>query len=160
VARFGEAVEVVDGLLRNETFSYAGRHYQLEAARSVPGPIQRPRPPLVLGAHKARMLRIVARYADTWNSFGTVEEMRERNALLDQACVAIGRDPRSIVRSLYGWAAMMPHDPWDSRAAFEEMVGRYREAGVDEFLIDQPRPEQQRLLEQVAAEVLPTLRGD
>jgi hypothetical protein len=64
------------------------------------------------------------------------------------------------VRSLYGWAAMMPHDPWDSRAAFEEMVGRYREAGVDEFLIDQPRPEQQRLLEQVAAEVLPTLRGD
>jgi F420-dependent oxidoreductase-like protein len=158
VARFAEAVEVVDGLLRNQTFTYAGRHYQLDGARSLPGPIQRPRPPLVLGAHRARMLRIVARYADTWNSFGSVEEMRERNALLDRECAAIGRDPRGIVRSLYGWAAMMPHDPWASTAAFEEMVGRYREAGINEFLIDQPRPEQQRVLEQVAATVLPALR--
>jgi alkanesulfonate monooxygenase SsuD/methylene tetrahydromethanopterin reductase-like flavin-dependent oxidoreductase (luciferase family) len=106
------------------------------------------------------MLRIVARYADTWNSFGSVEEMRQRNAVLDDACAAIGRDPRSIVRSLYGWAAMMPHDPWDSPAAFEDMVGRYEEAGVNEFLIDQPRDEQQRVLERVAADLLTTLRQD
>jgi alkanesulfonate monooxygenase SsuD/methylene tetrahydromethanopterin reductase-like flavin-dependent oxidoreductase (luciferase family) len=158
VARFAEAVEVVDGLLRNETFAYAGRHYQLDGARSLPPPIQRPRPPLVLGAHRPRMLRIVATYADTWNSFGTVEEMRERNAVLDEACAAISRDPRSIVRSLYGWAAMMPHDPWDSPAAFEDMVSRYQEAGVNEFLIDQPRDEQQRVLEQVAGDLLANMR--
>jgi F420-dependent oxidoreductase-like protein len=160
VARFAEAVEVVDGLLRRDTFAYAGRHYQLDGARSLPRPIQQPRPPLVLGAHRRRMLRIVARYADAWNSFGTVEEMRERNAVLDEECAALGRDPRSIVRSLYGWAAMMPHDPWDSPSAFEEMVGRYQEAGVNEFLIDQPRPEQQHVLERVAGDLLPNLRRD
>jgi len=160
VARFGEAVEVIDDLLRNETFTYAGRHYQLDAARSLPGPVQRPRPPLVLGAHRRRMLRIVARYADTWNSFGTVEEMRERNAVLDDECAAIGRAPGEIVRSLYGWAAMMPHDPWDSPAAFEEMVGSYQAAGVNEFLIDQPRADQQRVLEQIAADLLAKFRRE
>jgi hypothetical protein len=100
------------------------------------------------------MLRLIARYADTFNSFGTVEEMRERNDLLDEECARIGRDPRSIVRSLYGWAAMMPSDPWQSVESFHDMVGRYSESGVNEFLIDQPRPEQQPVLERVAAEVL------
>jgi len=103
------------------------------------------------------MLRIVAEHADTWNSFGTVDEMRDRNTILDEHCAEIGRDPKAIVRSLYGWAAMMPSDPWQSVDAFHEMVGRYAEAGVNEFLIDQPRPEQQAVLERVAVDVLPVL---
>jgi F420-dependent oxidoreductase-like protein len=156
VARFGEAVEIVDSLLRNDVTSYAGAFYQLKDAPSRPKPVQQPRPPLLLAGHKRKMLRIAAKYADTWNSFGTVEEMRERNAILDDECTTIGRDPSTIVRSLYGWAAMMPSDPWDSVDAFQDMVGRYSEAGVNEFLIDQPRPEQQAVLERVA-EGLPSL---
>jgi F420-dependent oxidoreductase-like protein len=156
VAQFHEAVEVVDALLRNDVSSYQGQYYQLREATSRPKPIQQPRPPLVLAGHRPRMLRIVAQYADTWNSFGTVAEMRERNNLLDEACAQIGRDPHNIVRSLYGWAAMLPSDPWDSVEAFREMVGGYAEAGVNEFLIDQPRIEQQAVLERVAAEVLPS----
>ena len=64
-----------------------------------------------------------------------------------------------IIRSLYGWAAMMPNDPWASVDAFEDMIGRYREAGVNEFIIDQPRDEQLAVLERVATEVLPKLRA-
>jgi alkanesulfonate monooxygenase SsuD/methylene tetrahydromethanopterin reductase-like flavin-dependent oxidoreductase (luciferase family) len=158
VARYREAVEVVDRLLRNDTSSYQGRYYQLTEALMRPAPVQQPRPPLMLAGHRPRMLRIIAEYADTWNSFGTVDEMRERNALLDEQCAAIGRDPKSIVRSLYGWAAMMPADPWASTGAFEDMLGRYGEAGVNEFLIDQPRPEQQAILEHVAVDVLPRYR--
>ncbi|MCA1647584.1 MAG: LLM class flavin-dependent oxidoreductase [Chloroflexi bacterium] len=158
VSRYREAVEIVDGLLRHDTTTYQGRFYHLQAAPMRPRPIQQPRPPLVLAAHKPRMLRIVAEYADTWNSFGTVDEMRARNAILDEHCAAVGRDPATIVRSLYGWAAMMPSDPWDSIDAFQDMVGRYAQAGVNEFLIDQPRPEQQAVLERVATEILPALR--
>jgi alkanesulfonate monooxygenase SsuD/methylene tetrahydromethanopterin reductase-like flavin-dependent oxidoreductase (luciferase family) len=110
----------------------------------------------VLGGHRPKMLRIIARYADTWNSFGSVEEMRERNALLDQECARIERDPQSLMRSMYVWAAQMSSDPWDSVDAFHDMVGRYSEAGINEFLIDQPRPGQQAVLERVAAEVLPS----
>jgi F420-dependent oxidoreductase-like protein len=159
VGRFREAVELTDRLLSNDTTSYTGRYYEVREAAMRPRPIQQPRPPLVLAAHKPKMLRIVAEYADTWNSFGTVDEMRQRNAILDEHCAAIGRDAGAIVRSLYGWAAMMPSDPWQSLDAFQDMVGRYAEAGVNEFLIDQPRPDQFDVLERVATEVLPRLAG-
>jgi F420-dependent oxidoreductase-like protein len=160
VERYREAVEVVDRLLRQEVVSYDGRHYRLTNATFRPAPVQRPRPPLTLGAHKPRMLRIVAEYADRWNSFGSVEEMRARNAVLDQHCALVGRDPRSIVRSLYGWASMMPRDPFASPDAFAEMVELYRAAGVDEFLIDLPAPEQYSVLEKIVSDLVPKLRAD
>jgi F420-dependent oxidoreductase-like protein len=161
VDRFREAVQIVDSLLRNEATTFDGRYYRLSDASVRPRPVQKPRPPLTLGAHRPRMLRVCAEYADSWNSFGTVEEMRERNELLDEHCAAIGRDPAEIRRSFYGWASKMEEqglpDPWQSTGAFEDVVGRYREVGIDEFVIDQPRPEQFPVLEKVAADVLPRL---
>jgi alkanesulfonate monooxygenase SsuD/methylene tetrahydromethanopterin reductase-like flavin-dependent oxidoreductase (luciferase family) len=163
VDRFREAVEIVDSLLRTETTTFEGRYYRLAHAYVRPAPIQKPRPPLTLGAHRPRMLRICAEYADSWNSFGTVEEMRQRNEILDEYCAAISRDPREIRRSFYGWASQMNEqglpDPWQSTGAFEDVVGRYLEVGIDEFVIDQPRPEQLAVLEQVATDVVPRLRG-
>ena len=158
VDRFREAVEVVDSLLRNELTTYRGRHYQLADAAFRPGPVQRPRPPLTLGAHGPRMLRIVARYADAWNSFGTPEQIRSRSAILDEACAEIGRDPREIVRSLYYWVARASGDPWSSTDAFLDVVGRYREVGIEEFVLDHPRDDQLDVLERVAADVIPSLR--
>jgi alkanesulfonate monooxygenase SsuD/methylene tetrahydromethanopterin reductase-like flavin-dependent oxidoreductase (luciferase family) len=162
VGRFREAVEIVDSLLRHEATTFEGRYYRLTEASVRPAPLQKPRPPLTLGAHRPRMLRICAEYADRWNSFGTVEEMRERNELLDQACAAVGREPREIRRSFYGWASQMEAqglpDPWQSTAAFEDVVGRYLAVGIEEFVIDQPRPEQFGVLEQVVTDVLPALR--
>lgn len=162
VGRFREAVEIVDSLLRHETTTYAGRHYRLTDAYVRPGPVQKPRPPLTLGAHKSRMLRICAEYADAWNSFGTVEEMRERNQVLDEHCAAIGRDPRTIWRSFYGWASQMAAqglpDPWSSAQAFQDVVGRYAAVGVNEFVVDQPAPAQLSVLERIAQDVIPGLR--
>lgn len=158
VGRFKEAVEIVDLLLRNDVTSYHGRYYQLEEAPFRPGPLQQPRPPLTLGAKGPRMLGIVAQYADAWNSSGTVEELAERNKILDEHCDRIGRDPSEIVRSLYGWAAIMPDDPWESVDAFEEVIGRYREVGINEFIIDQPPDHQLPILERVATDVIPRLR--
>ena len=100
VDRFEEALEIIDLLLVGKTVSHGGRHYQLSEARLRPRPVQLPRPPFMLAAHGPRMLRICARYADRWNSFGTVEEMARRNRLLDEACERIGRDPTGISRSL------------------------------------------------------------
>ena len=161
---FGEAVHIIDSLLRNETTTFDGRYYQLDGAYVRPGPVQKPRPPLTLGAHGPMMLRICAEYADTWNSLGTVDEMRERNQILDQHCADIGRDPREIRRSFYGWSAKMSEqglsDPWESTDSFEEMVGRYREVGINEFIIDQPQPEQFPVLEAVAADVIPRIRQE
>jgi len=160
VARFRECVEIVDALLRNEVTTYAGKYYQLQDAAFRPGPVQQPRPPLVLGGSKPKMLRIVAEYADTWNAFGSVEEMRERNALLDAQCAAIGRDPKEISRSLYGWASMMGSDPWQSVDAFTQIIGAYREAGVNEFILDAPGEDRFPLLERIAADIIPAMRAE
>ena len=158
VDSFSEAVEIIDSLLRGEEVTHDGRYYQLRGARLRPRPVQSPRPPLTLGAHRPRMLAICARYADRWNSFGTVEEMAERNRLLDEACERIGRDPTEIIRSFYGWASNMAAqglpDAWASPDAFTEVVGRYAEAGVNEFIMDQPRPEQFKIAERIASEVI------
>ena len=159
VERFRESVEIVDQLLRQDVTTYSGKHYQINDAPFRPAPIQKPRPPLTLGAHRSKMLRIVAEYADRWNSHGSVEEMRDRTAILDNHCAAIGRDPKSIIRSLYGWAALMPADPWESKEAFLEVVGQYQDAGINEFIIDAPGPDRFEMLEEIATEVIPGLRG-
>ena len=98
VSRFREAVQVVDLMTREDTSSFDGVYYKLKDARSRPASVQKPRPPLVLGAFGPRMLKIVARYADTWNAFGTAQEMRERNQMLDDYCREIGRDPDTLDR--------------------------------------------------------------
>ncbi len=158
VDRFREAIQVIDSLVRGEETTYDGRYYRLKQAQLRPAPVQSPRPPLTLGAHRPRMLRICARHADRWNSYGTVDEMTMRNRFLDAACGEIGRDPGEIIRSFYGWipnlVAMGFPDPWSSLDAFEEVVGKYTETGVNEFILDQPRPDQFKTAEKIASEVL------
>jgi alkanesulfonate monooxygenase SsuD/methylene tetrahydromethanopterin reductase-like flavin-dependent oxidoreductase (luciferase family) len=156
VGRFREAVEVVDLLLRQDVTTYNGAYYQLDEAPFRPGPIQNtPRPPLTLGAHGPKMLRIVAEYADRWNSHGSVDEIARRNCILEEHCADIGRDPNAIIRSLYGWASLLPADPWASVDAFDEVVGRYRDVGINEFIIDAPGEDQFAVLERVAVDAIP-----
>lgn len=160
VSQFREATQIIDSLLRNESTTFQGTYYQLDDAPTNPRPLQQPRPPLTIGAKKTRMLRIAAEYAERWNASGSAEEMRERNAILDQHCADLGRDPHSIIRSLYGWASVMSADPWESVDAFEHVIGEYREAGVNEFIIDQPPAHQLAVMERVAAEVIPRLKAE
>ena len=158
VGRFEEAVVLIDRLLRQDTTTFEGTYYTVRDAPFRPAPLQQPRMPLTLGAHGPRMLRFVARYADRWNSYGTTEEIRERNERLDAACAAIGRDPEEIIRSLYGWTIPLGVDPWSSPDAFADVVGRYREVGMSEFLMEAPHEEQFPMMERIASDVLPGLR--
>ena len=158
VDRFAEAIEIIDSLARGKETTYEGRYYRLRSARLRPLPLQSPRPPLTLGAHRPRMLKICARYADRWNSYGTVGEMAGRIRLLDEACEEVGRDPTQIIRSFYGWASHLASvglpDPWSSLDAFSEVVGRYTEIGVNEFILDQPRSDQFAMAELIASEAI------
>ena len=155
VARFHEAVQVIALMTREDTSSFDGTYYQLTGARSRPASVQRPGPPLVLGAFGPRMLKIVARYADTWNAFGSPQEMRERNQLLDEYCREIGRDPDTLDRSLYYWVPKAGKDPWASKQAFYDVIEQYVEAGINHFILDQPGDEQIGCLDWLASEVIP-----
>ena len=50
LGRFREGLDVLTGLWTNDTFSYAGEHYQIDEARLTPKPVQQPMPPLWIGA--------------------------------------------------------------------------------------------------------------
>jgi alkanesulfonate monooxygenase SsuD/methylene tetrahydromethanopterin reductase-like flavin-dependent oxidoreductase (luciferase family) len=172
IARFREAVELIDALFRLDTddpadgqngvqyATYAGQYYQLREAPFRPPTVQRPRPPFTLGAHGRKMMRIVAAHADRWNTVGTVEEARQRNDLLNDACMKINRDPATILRSVLYVPTLIPSEaPWDSLDAFRDFVGRYHDAGMREFLFQPPPPERFEIVERVATEVIPALRG-
>lgn len=177
VERFGEFVELVDRLLRNNKTSYQGHYYETKEAMMAPGPVQEPRPPLTIAAHGPKSLRIAARYADTWNTYGkaqvTEEEnlrvAREQSELLDEYCVEMGRDPQEIRRSFY--AFLGGHRFAASTDAFREFVGRYREVGFTEFILTW-LPEDlsgmagdaaitdYETLEQIATEAIPSLQSE
>ncbi|MCC6790800.1 MAG: LLM class flavin-dependent oxidoreductase [Thermomicrobiales bacterium] len=160
VAMYGEAIAVIDNLLRNELTTFHGEHYRLNDAPFRPGPVQTPRPPLTLAAHSPRMLRLIAPYADRWNSMGSSEEMRERNRRLDEACNAISREPGEIVRSLLYVPMIMPDEhPWDSVDAFADYVGRFSEAGVSDFILQPPGTGDWTVVERVATDLIPKLRS-
>ena len=65
VERLFEAVGILDRLLRGERVDFAGAHYTVRSAELRPRPVQRPRPPLMIGGGGPRMLRFAARHADT-----------------------------------------------------------------------------------------------
>ncbi|HEU0163833.1 MAG TPA: LLM class flavin-dependent oxidoreductase [Thermomicrobiales bacterium] len=160
VDRYAEALDLLDRYLGNDITSFEGEYYTLRDAYNRPAAIQSPRPPLMIGAHGPRMIRLAAKYADTWNSRGTPEEMRERNQLMDRALLANGRQPTDVKRSMLFVPPMMPNEhPWDSIDAFTDFVGRFSEAGVHDFILQTPAVEDFAIVERVAVDVLPGLRA-
>ncbi len=169
VARFREFVEIVDQCLRNNVTNYNGRFFKLENTVMAPPPVQKPRPPITIGAMGSSMLRIAARYADTWNSLGgefnsppevILENLRRQNEFVDNYCVKIGRDPKTLGRSLLVWGSEAL-TVFDSEEAFREVVERYSRVGVSEFMFFDPdiAPEiSSRAFKEIASEVIPELR--
>lgn len=90
-----EQLQVIHGSWGDDTFSFDGRHYQVDALRAEPKPIQQPHPPLIMGGLAGpRSAGLAATYADEYNTvFPTVDEVRERKARVDAACAERDRDP-------------------------------------------------------------------
>jgi alkanesulfonate monooxygenase SsuD/methylene tetrahydromethanopterin reductase-like flavin-dependent oxidoreductase (luciferase family) len=170
VARFAEFVELIDDLLQNQITTYEGRYYRCADAEMIPGPVQRPRPPLTIAAHGPRMLRIAAERGDSWSQWGgygieterqLFEVTRDRCMRFDDVCAAVGRDPETIRHSL---VCFPPLTPWESADYFGDMVGRYRDVGIDEFVLYWPRnwrdaPYEDAVFEEVCGDDLAGLRG-
>jgi alkanesulfonate monooxygenase SsuD/methylene tetrahydromethanopterin reductase-like flavin-dependent oxidoreductase (luciferase family) len=166
--RLREQVEIVDKLLRNTTSSYKGKYYNIEAAILAPGPIQKPRPSIVVAAHAKSSLKVAAEYADAWVSFGgefgapvevVVEKTTKRNEILNKYCEKAGRNPASLRRSLLIFGAE-GNTAFASEDQFIEIVERYTAIGINELIFFYPffAPDQMPTFEQIAKETIPSLR--
>lgn len=160
VGRLSESLRVLKMLWTEDRTTFDGRYYKLHDAIANPKPVQKPHPPIWIGAGGDQLLKLTARHADVWNGAGAVrtstgpnakEGIVELSEKLDEACAAIGRDPASIRRSV--------QLPWDGkdRAALLELCGRRLEQGFTEQIVMLPAPEAVRVAAQIV-EMLPELR--
>jgi alkanesulfonate monooxygenase SsuD/methylene tetrahydromethanopterin reductase-like flavin-dependent oxidoreductase (luciferase family) len=147
--RFAEFLELTDRLLREPEVSYDGRFYSAIEARSYPGCIQQPRLPFAVAATGPRSMGLAATYGETWVTTGDraygspappevgAAAVQEQMRGLDDACVAVGRDPSTLGRLVLTGPALDPG--LDSVEAFRDAVGRYEDVGVTDFVVHWPR---------------------
>ena len=130
VGRLSESLRIIKSLWTEPRTNFDGRYYHMKDAIANPKPVQRPHPPIWIGASGETTIRLVARYADVWNAAGgDPEGTRRLVGMLEQACAAIGRDPSEIRRSV--------QFDWDGRdrAQLLDQCGVYLEQGITELVI-------------------------
>ena len=152
VGLLSESLQIIKSLWTEERTNFEGRYYHLKGAIANPKPIQKPYPPIWVGASGQTTLRLVARHADVWNiAGGDPDRVKELTPMLDEACGAVGRDPSEIRRSLqFGWDGA-------DRGELIDLCGRLLEVGVTEQVI-YLRGEHLDALTEKVAEALPDLR--
>ncbi len=136
-----EQLEIIHRQWTEDTFTFAGTHYQLEDCRALPKPVQRPRPPIIVGgsAGSGTLLPAV-RFADEYNAgYVTLDVCRERWAKVREACQRASREP--ALRFSFMTAGIVAED----RSALLERVRRVAVVMDDlrepaEILRDPPIP--------------------
>ena len=99
--RLDEAIRVIRKMWTDEPYtSFNGKYYQIRNAYCNPKPIQKPSPPILVGGSGERKtLKIVAKYADACNLFGSPETVKKKLDILKEHCKSVGRDYSSILKT-------------------------------------------------------------
>lgn len=184
-----EGAQVIKALWTGQSVTFNGQHYQLQQAETHPSPVQNPMPLIIGGKNEQRTLRIVAQHATEWNcTYINVAGFRHKSQVLDEHCAAVGRDPRSLRRSLMipfvigpdaahlqdrvnAHHAMSPNwipatwAAWQaagfiggSPAQIVDQLNAYQEAGVTRFMLQHNDLDDLDSLELLARDVLPHFR--
>jgi len=179
-----EAVPVMRAMLDGETVTRTSGRYRFEGLRQDPLPLQSRMPLMIGGGGERKTLRIVARWADMWNAFGTPELLAHKDGVLREHCAAVGRDPDEIERSVvckmvirdseakaraalnetlvanrYTPSEAAAEDSFwlGSAESIAERMLRYRAIGFDTFIAEMQAPYDPETLEALATRVRPML---
>lgn len=96
-----EAATIIRSLLTQDRTTFTGEHFSVDNASCLPAPVQARLPIWIGGAGEQRTLRLVAKHADGWNvPYITPEEFGRLNGVLDDRCAEIGRDPKTVRRTI------------------------------------------------------------
>jgi len=182
--RLEEQLEIITGLWETpvgKTYSFDGSYYALADSPALPKPVQRPRPPIVVGGHgQHRTPRLAARFADEYNVvFVSPEETGAAFGRVRDACAAAGRDPASLVYSagqtvccgrtgaeVARRAAAIGQDPAEleatglagSPAQIVDKLGRFASTGASRMYLQVLDLHDLDHLELIAAEVMHQVR--
>jgi alkanesulfonate monooxygenase SsuD/methylene tetrahydromethanopterin reductase-like flavin-dependent oxidoreductase (luciferase family) len=174
VSELDEQVQIIKALWSEKNVTFEGEYHQVTNANCLPHPD--PIPPILIAGFQPRMMNLVARHADWWNTgVETLEKTKERLAALDVACEKVGRDPKTLRRTAMIGCYCAPTEQKlkeltsNHRGQFSmgivgtpsqvvEQFQPFVEAGIDYFMIRAGgAPHDLTSLEMLSHEVLPAL---
>jgi F420-dependent oxidoreductase-like protein len=102
--RLEEAIQIIRKMWTEEpAATFNGKYYHINSAYCNPKPIQKPSPPIMIGGSGERFtLKIIAKYADACNLFGSTETVKRKLSILREHCKSVGRDYDSILKTKLG----------------------------------------------------------
>jgi F420-dependent oxidoreductase-like protein len=151
--RLEETLQICKQMWSDDNGPFNGRHYQLAETLCVPAPLSRPHPPILVGGGgEKKTLRLVARYADACNVFGSgAADVAGKLDVLRSHCEAEGRDYDRIAKTVLAVRpALADVDGFVAAAA------DYAALGVTEIEV-MPDRHPVEFAEQLAERVLPRL---
>ncbi|MEZ0092954.1 LLM class flavin-dependent oxidoreductase [Streptacidiphilus sp. EB129] len=158
IGRLAETIAILKRMWTEEVFDFHGQYYTLRGNRNEPKPVQQAGPPLLIGGWGTRTLRLVAEHADIWNIPGpphnTLDYITQRSRVLDAHCVAVGRDPRTITRSVQYIVSY--DDPAGDRRAVLELIG----AGMTHIVLSLRSPYPPRAARWLVEEIIAPVRAE
>jgi F420-dependent oxidoreductase-like protein len=151
--RLEETVQICLQMWSDNNGPFEGRHYRLAETLCVPAPLSRPRPPIMIGGGgEKKTLRLVARYADSCNLFGSsVADVAHKLDVLREHCTAEDRDYDSIEKTV-----LVLRPALADVDAFLADVAGYAALGVTE-VATMPDRHPVRFAEQLSEQVMPRL---
>ena len=134
--RLEEALQIIRKMWTEEpSASFKGKYYQIHNAYCNPKPIQKPTPPILVGGSgEKRTLKIVAKYADACNLFGSAETVRKKLDILKTHCRNVNRDYDSILKTKLG-VVVIDNDGLMAKKKVQQAFIGMPEAQLREFAI-------------------------
>jgi F420-dependent oxidoreductase-like protein len=173
IRQLEEAVRLILAMWTEPRTTFHGKYFHAENAILEPKPVQKPRPPVMIaGGGEQLTLRVVARLGDACNVFGDPDEVQRKFAILRNHCEAVGRpydeiEKTTVISLLLARdeaalaakrARLGASEPFrgfaGTVAGATDLVGRYREAGV-QLLISSAFKNDMETHELLASDVIP-----
>jgi alkanesulfonate monooxygenase SsuD/methylene tetrahydromethanopterin reductase-like flavin-dependent oxidoreductase (luciferase family) len=162
-----ETLQIVKALWTEKQVTFEGQHFAVNDAYCEPKPD--PLPPIIIGGHGNRMLRLVARYADGWNiAWSKPEKYQEKLQIFGQACQQEGRDARQVQRSWFGRCVCVTTDEEAANLKGQGLLGTpkqiveqiqaYVDLGIDYFMLGSRDVTDLTTVDLLAREVFPRFK--
>jgi alkanesulfonate monooxygenase SsuD/methylene tetrahydromethanopterin reductase-like flavin-dependent oxidoreductase (luciferase family) len=102
VRQMREGLKIVERLWTEKEVTFQGEYYRIQGAVCEPKPLQKPRPPILVGAQKPLMLRLAAELADIWDIDvdPAVQTYKEKLEILKRHCSELQRPFQDLKKSV------------------------------------------------------------
>ena len=142
--------------------AFKGTHVKAGKLLNAPQSLTRPHPPILVGGGgELKTLKLVARYVDACNVFGSPDQVRHKYAILREHCEREGRDYDAIEKTNLSSVALSADGARGSMTptGLVERIGGWADAGSMHTIVSIRNVWDLAKLEIIGRDVIPQIRG-